>query len=160
YHNLKRHYRSTGLGQHIRRQQPGRTFVDVGANVGFYSLLAREAGMQTNAFEPEPSIAKFLQRNEAVFGRIFPVALGDKSESLPLYILPGNSGAASLVPQEGCVLLDERVPVRTFSEFALGGQLGEPSHIDLIKIDVEGAEEQTVRGMIDFFKAGHRPDIW
>jgi FkbM family methyltransferase len=160
FHNLRRHYASSALGKYIRGQARGRTFVDVGANLGFYSLLAREAGLNAVAFEPEPSFAQFLQRNESVFGHAFAVALADKDDRLPLYILPGNSGASSLVPQPDCELLDSTVSVRTFSEFALDGRLGDPSHIDLVKIDVEGAEEATVRGMKPFLAAGHRPDIW
>lgn len=160
FHNLRRHYARSALGKYIRGQARGRTFVDVGANLGFYSLLAREAGLNVVAFEPEPSFAIFLQRNESVFGQAFAVALADKDGRLPLYILPGNSGASSLVPQPDCELLDSTVAVSTFSEFALDGHLGDTSQIDLVKIDVEGAEEATVRGMEPFLAAGYRPDIW
>jgi len=160
YYNLRRHYANSALGQHIRQCEPGRTFVDVGANLGFYSLLARERGMNVAAFEPEPALAEFLQRNERVFGTVFPVALGARNENLPLYVWPGNFGAASLVPQEGCRIHDRSVAVRTFSELALDGHLGDPAAIDLVKIDVEGAEESTVEGMTDFLAAGHRPEIW
>ncbi len=160
FHNLRRHYARSALGKHIRRQARGRTFVDVGANLGFYSLLAREAGLNVFAFEPEPSFAQFLQRNTGIFGQVFPVALAEKTDSLPLYTRPGNFGASSLVPHSDYERSDATVPVRTFSEFALDGRLGDPSHIDLIKIDVEGAEEATVRGMSAFLAAGRRPDIW
>ena len=160
FHNLRRNYATSALGKYISGLARGRTFVDVGANLGFYSLLAREAGLNVIAFEPEPSFAEFLQRNENVFGKVFAVALADKNETLPLYVLPGNSGASSLVPHQGCELSDAIVPVSTFSDFALDGRLGDPSQIDLVKIDVEGAEEATVRGMTAFLAAGHRPDIW
>lgn len=160
FHNLRRHYARSALGKYIHAQARGRTFVDVGANLGFYSLLAREAGLKVFAFEPEPSFARFLERNESVFGRVFAVALADKNESLPLYVVPGNSGASSLVPQPGCVLLDATVPVSTFSDYGLDGRLGDPSRIDLVKIDVEGAEEAAVRGMTAFLAEGYRPDIW
>jgi hypothetical protein len=61
---------------------------------------------------------------------------------------------------EGATASGEVVAVSTFSNFALDGRLGDPSEIDLVKIDVEGAEEGMVRGMLDFLSKGHRPDIW
>ncbi len=160
YYNLRRHYTRSALGRYIRELEPGRTFVDVGANLGFYSLIACEAGLQTICFEPEPQYAAYLLRNHEVFGKVFPVALSDEGGNLPLYYFPGNPGATSLVPRKWCKRSRETVSVKTFSELALNGELGDPSQIVLIKIDVEGAEVAAVRGMREFLAAGHRPDIW
>ena len=160
YYNLRRHYARSSLGRYIRQLEPGSTFADVGANLGFYSLLAREAGLQACCFEPEPQFSEYLRRNQQVFGRVFPIALSDESGSLPLYYFPGNSGATSLVPTKWSRPSTATVPVRTFSDLALGGELGDPAKIALVKIDVEGAEAATVRGMTEFLSAGYRPDIW
>jgi FkbM family methyltransferase len=160
YYNLKRHYARSSLGRYIRQVKSGTTFVDVGANLGFYSLLAREAGLEAICFEPEPQFAEYLQRNHRVFGQVFPVALSDESGNLPLYYFPGNCGATSLVPTKWSRRTTATVPVKTFSSVALDGELGDPRKIALVKIDVEGAEAATVRGMVEFLSAGHRPDIW
>jgi FkbM family methyltransferase len=160
YYNLRRHYARSALGRYIRQLEPGTTFADVGGNLGFYSLLAREAGLHAMCFEPEPRYAEYLQRNREVFGKIFPVALSDESGSLPLYYFPGNPGATSLVPRKWSSRSTATVPVRTFSDLALDGELGDPARIALVKIDVEGAEAAAVRGMSEFLSAGHRPDIW
>jgi FkbM family methyltransferase len=160
YHNLKRYYARSSLGRYIRRFQPGSTFVDIGANLGFYSLLAHQAGLQACCFEPEPQFAEYLQRNSLVFGQVFPVALADQTGRLPLYYSRGNWGATSLVQKRTSERSTATVPVESFSTFALDGKLGDPAKIALVKIDVEGAEEATVRGMAEFLSTGYRPDIW
>lgn len=160
YHNLKRYYARSPLGQYILCLEPGSTFVDIGANLGFYSLLAREAGLQTVCFEPEPQFADYLQRNRAIFGRVYGVALSDEEGALPLYHYPGNWGASSLVPVPGCTRAAATVAVKSFSRAAADGDLGDQARIALVKIDVEGAEAATVGGMADFLSAGRRPDIW
>jgi FkbM family methyltransferase len=160
YYNLRRYYANSPLGRYIRQLTPGSTFVDVGANLGFYSLLAREAGLEAMCFEPEPELANYLERNRHAFGQIFPVALSDEDGSLPLYYFPRNWGATSLVPTKWSWPSESTVPVKTFSSVALLGELGDPAKIALVKIDVEGAEAATVGGMTDFLAAGYRPDIW
>ncbi len=160
YYNLKRHYARSSLGRHIRKIHPGSTFVDVGANLGFYSLLAQEAGLKAICFEPEPQLAEYLERNRLVFGQVFPVALSDRVGELPLYYFPRNAGATSLIPTKWTRRASATVPVTSFSQLALGGKLGDPAKIALVKIDVEGAEADTVRGMVEFLSAGYRPDIW
>ena len=132
----------------------------MGANLGFYSLIAQEAGLKSICFEPEPQLADYLERNRLIFGQIFPVALSDRCGDLPLYYFPRNAGATSLVPRKWTKRASATVPVKSFSQLALGGELGDPAKISLVKIDVEGAEAATVRGMIEFLSAGYRPDIW
>jgi FkbM family methyltransferase len=160
FHNLKRHYEKSALGLYIRSGHQSGTFVDIGANLGFYSLLAQEAGLHSICFEPEPSLAEFLRRNTHIFGDAFPVALSDKHGNLPLYYSPTNPGATSLVPAESYRRSKTDIPVETFSGLALNGDLGDLGAIKLVKIDVEGHEHSTVLGMVDFLADGYRPDIW
>jgi FkbM family methyltransferase len=160
YHNLRRHYVHSPLGRYIDQLDPTGTFVDVGANLGFYSLLAREAGLRAICFEPEPQFVDYLSRNRGIFGDVFGIALSNEEGALPLYHYPGNWGASSLVPVPGCTRAAATVPVKTFSSAAAEGHLGDPDRISLVKIDVEGAEAATVAGMTKFLSSGHRPDIW
>jgi FkbM family methyltransferase len=161
FDNVVRHYEQTELGRYIREHgRPGYTFIDVGANLGIYSLLAKRAGMKSILFEPEPSHSAFLQANTKVFGAVFAIALSDAIGDLPLYYEAGNPGATSLFASANCIKSPGTVPVRTFSDVAAEGGLGDLSKIALIKIDVEGFEAFTVAGMRDFLASGQRPHIW
>lgn len=161
YQNTLRFYLKSELGQRIQKTcTAGRTFVDIGANLGIYSLLARLQGMSAYVIEPEPSHAEFLARNQHVFGVVLPVGLSNVTGSLPLYVNPRQPGATSLVPSEGFARSPDTVEVTTFSDLAFAGQLGQLEEIQLIKIDVEGHETETVQGLQAFLDAGFRPDIW
>lgn len=160
FRNAVRYYARSELGRYMERTAvPGATFVDVGANLGLYSLLARSLGMEAIAVEPEPAHAQFLIRNAAVFGTVLPVAFSDAPGELPLYYR-SNAGATSLFPSRKSIKGEGTVRVTTFSDAARAGDLGDPARIGLVKIDVEGFEEQAVAGMTGFLVAGHRPDMW
>lgn len=158
FESVLSYYRNSPLGQLIVGSEwRSQTFVDVGANLGMYSLLAKSAGADVYMFEPEPAHAKFLIRNEEIFGGpTYPIALSNTVSELPLYYLPNHSGATSLVEAPGYLLSDDVVSVSTFS----AQDLGDPARIKLVKIDVEGNEKSTIMGMADFLKSGHRPAIW
>jgi len=162
YYNILRYYMKSDLGKYIARvaDRKDGTFVDVGANFGFYSIIARLHAMRAVPVEPESTHAAFLKRNEHVFGKVLDIALSDKSGSLPIYTSRSNSGASSLVESPRFEKSKDTVTVRSFSETAANGDFGPVDQIRLIKIDVEGHEAQTVRGLHDFLLAGHRPDIW
>lgn len=160
FHNVWRYYARSPLGEYIARRADAGTFVDVGANLGMYTLLARHAGMSTVAVEPEPQHAGFMQRNAAVFGTVLPVAFSDQAGDLPLYYHHANPGATSLLPLSSYERGAKSVPVRTFSEAAAAGDLGDPAAITLVKVDVEGFEAEVVAGMSEYLASGHRPHIW
>jgi len=161
FHNVLRYYEKSELGRYIARvAEPDATFVDIGANLGLYALVARRQGFNTVVVEPEPRHSAFLQRNEAVFGKVLPIALSDRPGALPLYYEAANPAATSLLPCPGYVRGEGVVPVNTFSEIASRGDLGELSKIRLIKIDVEGLEGEVVSGMADALRGDWRPDIW
>ncbi|UQA58558.1 FkbM family methyltransferase [Polyangium aurulentum] len=161
FHNVLRHYESSELGRYIRRfARQGGTFVDVGANLGMYALVARAQGLVTVVVEPDPQHSAFLKRNEAVFGKVLAVAFSDEPGEMPLYYEEGNPGATSLFASPAYIKGEGKVPVRTFSAMAEQGEFGDESAIRLVKIDVEGFEEQAVAGMRAFLERGHRPHLW
>src|ERR1700691_1745652 len=156
-----RGYKNSDLGRFISSTDgKGETFIDVGANLGMYTLIAREHGYRTVTVEPDPMHSAFLKRNEATFGKVLSVAFSDEPGHLPLYYDPGNPGATSLFPGPSYVKGDRPVPVETFSAAAARGDFGEPKDIRLVKIDVEGFEANAVRGMTEFLMEGSRPAIW
>lgn len=162
FYNVLRYYDRSELGRYIRTTaRSGKTFLDIGANLGIYALLAQRAGMSTVVVEPEPGHAGFLLRNESIFGKVLPVALGDTPAELPLYYDAANPGGTSFCQMIGYVRGAGTVPVRTFSSVARSGGFGRLADVALIKVDVEGFEVELVEGMRDAFgDLEFRPDIW
>jgi len=133
------------LGLLRSRIRDGFTFVDVGANIGAYSLfVAAEAGPSARvlAVEPQPGVFDRLVYNirQNPFGTIKAIAcaVADKSGELTLFLDTRNSGESSvkIVGSSGSQAI--RVPSTTL--FQLVKQEGF-ARIDAIKLDVEGAED-------------------
>lgn len=128
---------------------PGGVFIDVGANLGYYTRLAAECvGPQgcVVACEPGPENVVALRRNSEHFPhvQIVPSALAAKQELLPLY-LSSHSSCHSLVDssyfKDGSFIW---VPTISFDQLCASLKL---DRIDLVKVDVEGAEALVLAGM-------------
>lgn len=137
--------------------KPGDTFIDVGANSGFFTLLASiqvGAAGRVLSFEPVPSMRKRLLDNIALnaMGNIsvHDVALSNAEGILPLFEGPkGHKGISSLrqiVNSEATIEVKTR-PLDTFGD--------ELSAVKLIKIDVEGAEQLVLEGMTNILDRYH-----
>jgi FkbM family methyltransferase len=123
---------------------PGSVVYDVGAHVGFYTLLAAKLVGPTGrvfAFEPVPRNVKYLRAHLSLNGipnaEIWPVAVAERSGVVCFDTGPNSqmgrisqTGSASLP----CVRLDDLVEQ---------SQVPPP---DLIKMDVEGGELDALRG--------------
>lgn len=124
---------------------PGCTFIDIGANIGAYSLfVAAFAGPSARivAVEPQPDVFDRLSYNIALnpFHTVKAVAcaVADKAGELTLFVDPRNRGESSLKivgTNEGAQI---RVPAVTLLDLVRGEGL---TRIDAIKLDVEGAED-------------------
>jgi FkbM family methyltransferase len=132
--------------------KPGWTVVDVGANAGYFSLLARDLGgprAVIRSFEPNPALADLLSRSIALNGAdevaLERVACGAQEGQSKLYLSDDrtNSGLASLVPGGLAGQTSVDVPVVRLDAYCEAHSL-DPM---LVKIDVEGYEEQVLRGM-------------
>ena len=122
-------------------------FVDVGANIGFYSCLAKQLKKKCVAVEPQPSNVRYLLQNFLLNGwpdsEVFPVGLSDRAG---LSLLYGASGpSASLLEGWGgySSRFHQIIPVNTLD--AILGERFEKERM-LIKIDVEGAEFRVLLG--------------
>jgi FkbM family methyltransferase len=134
---------------------PGATFVDVGAHIGYYSLKA--AGMvgpkgHILAIEPNPQTLPKLRANiEASDARavsVWPVACAATESTLQLYAAPRrNTGESSLskenASQAGSVTVSYAVPARPLDAIVKEAKL---DRVDVMKIDVEGAEFEVLKG--------------
>ena len=140
---------------------PGRAFVDIGANHGYFSVLAASLVGKSGrvvAFEPNPKIFRQLRTHVALNGfddrvRLLPSALADAPGEARLFVSQDalNSGLSSLTPAsehlESGSLSEAHtvsVPVDTFDHWFSSSGL---SRVDLMKIDVEGAEGLVLQGM-------------
>lgn len=142
----------------------GNTFVDVGANSGYYTVLASRlvgSSGRVLAFEPNPFVLPRLRANIAQNRlsnvSVFEVALGDARRECTLDPRPGQDGEASVVNSR------RRVDVRRPSNRRVAVQMrtlddcADGAPVDIIKIDAEGAEPLILAGMKDVIRANsHR----
>ncbi len=127
------------------RLHEGFTFIDVGANIGAYSLfVAARAGRRARilAVEPQPEVFARLSFNIAQnpFGTVKAVAcaLADKPGELTLFIDPTNRGESSVRILNSSAGTSVKVPAMTLLSLVEGEGY---ERIDAIKLDVEGAED-------------------
>ncbi len=124
--------------------QPGATVVDVGANLGYFTLLMADLvgpSGQVHAFEPNSAIAKRLRQSVAVNGFagrtvVHQLGLGDHHGLAGFHVEPGEPGGGQVVPVSGD---GPTVPVSRLDSLDIVP--------DFVKIDAEGAEAAVWRGM-------------
>jgi FkbM family methyltransferase len=132
-----------------RALRPGDVFFDVGANVGFFTILgARLVGPSGKvvAFEPHPANVEALRTNvEAnLFENVVVVPKAVSASSGERLLDVRSAALAKLVEDRSGAGLAERVPATSIDDFvsAPGGLIP-----DVLKIDVEGHEVEVLSGM-------------
>lgn len=126
--------------------EPGDTFVDVGANIGYYTILGSHLvgdGGRVVALEPVPETAATLRRNVEANGRanvtVVEAAATDGTVDSVAIAVPGSHfGRAAIGPAQGDV---RTVPARTLDDAC-----SDVGAVRLIKLDVEGHELAALRG--------------
>jgi len=132
-------------------------FIDVGANVGFYTCLARSLGKHTVAFEPLYHNLRYLYRNllENSWNdiEVYPVGLSDRVGIMPLY---GAGTGASLIKgwAGASESLCRLIPVSTMDIILKKRFVGKKL---TIKVDVEGAELSVLNGALGILERSPRP---
>jgi FkbM family methyltransferase len=146
----------------VERLRPGMVFYDLGANIGFFSLLAARLVGATGrvfSFEPDAEVAARLRRNVELneFSNITVVEAGVWSASENVRFVP--SDATSPERGTGTFLADENQTPGTQTRcIALDDFIRTAPVPDAIKCDVEGAELEALRGASGLFQA-QRPWI-
>jgi len=133
------------LAEAVRRKGAPFTFVDIGANVGLYSLYLASCGdVRTLAIEPQPGILERLRfhlaANPSAKVDVVPIALSDRAGEAVLVINDSDSGGTHIDKQDGRQDAGERVSVPSKPLTAVLSDAGIET-IDALKIDVEGAED-------------------
>ena len=134
--------------------RPGMVVLEVGANIGYYVLIAAQhisPGGKIVAIEPSPSNIQSLRENIALNDRedmveVYPHAADTERGRLPFYVV-SKSNLSSFVNREGhsiklLEIIDVRVlPVDEIVE-------AEGLSIDYFRMDLEGFETEVIEGMI------------
>jgi FkbM family methyltransferase len=144
--------------------QPGMTFLDVGANDGMYTVFAaKRVGAEGTVWSFEPSTRELerLRFNLDLNGltsRVFPVALADVTGQAQFMVAgyehEGHNTLGAFA-YEGVTGATETVELRKLDDLVAESPLPQ---IDVLKMDVEGAELRVLRGAVSVLK-NHRPII-
>jgi FkbM family methyltransferase len=142
--------------------KPGDVMVDVGANIGYFSMLAsRIVGPVGNVYavEASPSTRQRLETNLRLNGvsnvTVLPCAAWNEAGRATFYTDPDNRGGSSLRELHADVQADEVELVRL-------DDILPPEDFDrirLIKIDIEGAEYQALQGLERILKTNRQLTI-
>ncbi len=136
-------------------------FIDVGANLGYYTCLASKYNKHVIAFEPQQQNLQCLMQNLVGNGyeqlvEIFPLALGAHPGLLNLY---GASGPSASFVKDWAGYssrFKQLIPVSTL-DFVLGPRFADKQLI--VKIDVEGAEYKVLQGAVLTISREKKP-VW
>lgn len=136
--------------------RPGDVVVDIGANVGYFTLLAAtKTGPRGKvlAFEPVPSIRLALEQNLLLNNvnhvDVYPIALSNSTGRMTIHENKGLSSLRSIENAKASIVIETK-------PFDLLIDRNLP--IKLIKMDVEGAEGIVLDGMLNSLKT-HKPDL-
>lgn len=126
--------------------RPGAAVVDIGAQFGYFALIAARRGAAVHAFEPEPSNLALLRRNveRNGFGDrivVVPKAVGARAETLALHLYEGSDSHGLHRHPDATVRGTIDVECVTLDDH-LGGR-----RVDVIKMDIEGHEPFALAGM-------------
>lgn len=146
--------------------RPGDVFIDVGANIGLFSMIAaREVGPkgQVHAFEPSKETWRRLCQNVRInnFGNVVCVHSGLSETAGILELLKSTEGYDAWnsfgKPIKGLNFRTEKVEVHTLDKYVADHDLTE--RVGLIKIDVEGWETRVLAGASNLLSHNCAPDL-
>jgi len=143
--------------QHIRKLKSPFTYVDIGANIGLYSLIALENKHlnHVHCFDPDSATLPYLYANLEHTGSksytVHPYAVSADAGTLVLSKEAGHSGASTV--QQPTFTSEAQETITAVNHEYLNQQLQGDTHPIVIKLDVEGHELTVLEtlGNCDFF---------
>jgi FkbM family methyltransferase len=135
--------------------KPGDIFIDAGANLGYYSLIAARVGAShVYAFEAQPSTYELLGKNVIInwmtkFITYENLAVYSHTTDLEFFVrdhYPGNSSLGFTPPDQLGKWFDTTTPVKVHAVSLDDYFADKPGKIDVLKVDVEGAEPAVFDG--------------
>lgn len=139
----------TGIVKQVMK--PGGVFVDVGAHIGYYTVMAADLVGPTGrvyAFEPAPENFATLMANIGPRQNViaFPMAASSKAGQIDFYISRTNSGDNRVACPD---YQHDKIKVMACR---LDDTVPEPERIDFVKIDTQGHELAVLAGMMEILK--------
>ena len=128
----------------------GATVVDIGANVGLYTSIAAAQvgrGGTVIAIEPHPESYQYLEKtvrgNNLTQVRTFRIAAGDSTRTVSLFLTAGNKADSRIYDDTG---QRQKIltPMVDLDRLLADNEI---TKVDVIKIDIQGAEALALRGM-------------
>ena len=134
--------------------------LDIGANIGLFTVFVKSQKPDATvlAFEPMPDTLAALHRNielhELTGVTVHPIALGAKEDSATFTFFPQAPGNSTRYPAQKNYEIPQlqtstTVDVRVAPLSTVLAAYPEVTTIDLVKIDVEGAEGDVLEGIAD-----------
>jgi FkbM family methyltransferase len=116
-----------------------RICIDIGANVGLWACDLVKSFVEVIAFEPVAEFRECFEKNvKSSNYRIMPVALGREESFIEMNVVQGNTGHSHINLES---FGKGTIPLKTLDSYNF-------TNIDMIKIDVEGFEEEILAGAI------------
>jgi FkbM family methyltransferase len=152
------------MTEELARLEPGDVFIDVGANIGLYSILAaRKVGSTGRVLAFEPSSREFtrllanLALNDARAVTPFSTALSSTPGFFEFHIAPTHTGLNTLKVSDATEHAFRNARVQTVGVLRFDDAIApllDGKRVKLVKIDVEGAEMEVLLGMESSLAAG------
>jgi FkbM family methyltransferase len=141
----------------LENMRSSQCFIDVGANLGFYSVLAAKAMINNNgtvhAVEMDAEnvgrIEQAIKLNDVDNVIVHQVALGCRESEVTYYKVGSSTHTLGVLESEKTVLQNVQVQMVSLDTLTKQSNLSP----DLIKIDVEGAEFEVLKGTTDVLEA-------
>ena len=135
--------------------RPGMKVLDLGANIGFFSLLAASLvgpSGRVYSFEPSPKNVRVLCASQAANGfnhiQVIQAAASDKQELLRYFASSSNGNVGAV----GGVRPEEILNAETVLALRVDDVIPRDERIDFVKIDVEGYELNALKGGLEMLK--------
>lgn len=134
--------------------KPGMTAVDIGANVGYFTLLMASrvapAG-RVVSIEANPTLAELLGESIRMNGleemvTVHNTAVADRAREVDFYITPDRNLNGCIMQDEWRTAIDPKY-LRKVDAVAPDDLLAGIGRVDIVKIDVEGAEHLVWKGL-------------
>jgi FkbM family methyltransferase len=144
--------------------QPGDTFVDIGSNIGLYSMIAaKRVGKNGSVYAVEPVSKTFkrLERNillnKYLNVKAYQLAISSSNGTLPMSVSQDGYDAWNSLtkPARGEKYLTEEVKTIRFDDFVQQNSLS--GRIKMVKVDVEGWEDELFKGAFKTLSTADAP---
>lgn len=122
--------------------------LDIGANIGYFTLLMARQAKRVYSFEPEPrnfqTLQKNIELNNIKNAKLYNAAVTETSGTSTLYLCDSNRGMHRIYQSDWCKEGTTHVKTIRIDDIV--------DHADFIKIDVEGSELGVLKGMRKLLK--------